>query len=483
MVRALVYSHRWLGIASGLLFAAWFVSGVVMMYAGMPELSPEERLARLPAMDWAAVTVTPAQAIGAEAPARVVMGTSGGRPVYRLQVGRAWRTVYADSGERLERLSAQEALALALHFAPEHCATARHDARIDEPDQWTFGVRALLPAHRIALGDPDGTDVYVSEASGEVVMKTTRAGRRWGYLGAVVHWVYFTPFRRHGTLWAETIIWVSIAGTLMAVAGLAWGVWRYSPARRYRLKRRRSRSPYAGWMRWHHYAGLVFGVTTITWVFSGLLSMDPWSWSPGTAPTGAQRAAVAGGRPDFAQLSVERIRTAAAALGDAREAELTWFQGEPFLHSRSGIVGLRDPERGVVRGLPREAMLDAARAAGGGAVMEEAVWMEAYDAYYYDRAGRLPLPVLRATYRDPQRTWLYLDPSRGAIARKEERLSRVNRWLYHGFHSLDFPWLYYRRPLWDVVMWVLSLGGLLLAATSATAGWRRLKKRVYQAGG
>ena len=80
------------------------------------------------------------------------------------------------------------------------------------------------------------------------------------------------------------------------------------------------------------------------------------------------------------------------------------------------------------------------------------------------------------TLADPPRTWLYLDPARGAIVRKEERLSRVNRWLYHGFHSLDFPFLYWRRPLWDVVMIVLSVGGLTSALTSMLPAWRRLRR-------
>ena len=49
--RVLVYTHRWLGIAAGLLFIVWFLSGIVMMYARMPALDPIERLARLPALD------------------------------------------------------------------------------------------------------------------------------------------------------------------------------------------------------------------------------------------------------------------------------------------------------------------------------------------------------------------------------------------------------------------------------------------------
>src|SRR5690606_3451098 len=30
------------------------------------------------------------------------------------------------------------------------------------------------------------------------------------------------------------------------------------------------------YMRWHHLSGMVFAVITITWIFSGLMSMNPW---------------------------------------------------------------------------------------------------------------------------------------------------------------------------------------------------------------
>jgi len=49
--RVLVYTHRWLGIGLGVLFVVWFISGVVMMYARMPELPAAERLARLPVIN------------------------------------------------------------------------------------------------------------------------------------------------------------------------------------------------------------------------------------------------------------------------------------------------------------------------------------------------------------------------------------------------------------------------------------------------
>ena len=45
--RFLIYVHRWLGISGCVLFVAWFASGIVMMYARMPEVTAADRIARL----------------------------------------------------------------------------------------------------------------------------------------------------------------------------------------------------------------------------------------------------------------------------------------------------------------------------------------------------------------------------------------------------------------------------------------------------
>ena len=51
----------------------------------------------------------------------------------------------------------------------------------------------------------------------------------------------------------------------------------------------------------------------------------------------------------------------------------------------------------------------------------------------------------------------------------------ITRWLYHGLHSLDFPWLYKYRPLWDIVVISLLLGGCALSVTSLMLAWRVLR--------
>jgi hypothetical protein len=507
--RALVYTHRWLGIAGSVLFIAWFISGVVMMYARMPRLTPEDRLMRLQPLDLSGARIDPGEAVKRQPKpaARVRIAMLNGRVVYRLHDGTRWTTVFADTGETLPRPDPATALAHAQAFVPEHAGTMRYDARIEAPDQWTLQVRNLLPAHRIAVGDERATVLYISDQTGEPVLETTRTGRVGGYLGAVFHWIYFTPIRRNGSAWTQLIIWTSIAGSFLCLTGLGWGVWRYSSSSRYRLRGvPHSHSPYAGMMRWHHYCGLVFGLFTFTWVFSGLLSMNPWDWSPETSATRGQRDAFSGGPPAFDSVTLASLRRAAGALGHSmtvKEIELLQFRGELVAESYRApeparparpplddpgavyaarvaldhaLVSLAHPDRGLFTAFDKRDLESAARAAMPGAAVADLEWLSAYDAYYYDRDAAQPLPVLRVRFADPVETWLYADPARGVILRREERLTRLNRWLYHGLHSLDFPWLYNRRPLWDVVVIVLSAGGLVVSVTSTPAAWRRLAR-------
>jgi hypothetical protein len=467
--RVLVFIHRWLGTAGCLLFAAWFASGIVMIYVRMPELRPAERNAAKPRIDFSTARTTPGDVIRLLTGDAIQMHltTVAGRPAYRVLSRGRWITVLADSGKRPAPFTPEQALAAAAAFAPAHARTLRYEARLTEPDQWTLQSRAVLPLHRVALGDADGTVIYVSDLTGEPEMKTTARERRWAYAGPVIHWLYFPPLRRHTGAWTKTVIWLSIAGCVMCLSGLTWGVTVAQP------------SPYAGLMKWHHYAGLIFGATTCTWIFSGLLSMDPWDWHPSTTPTREQRVGVAGGSGGLEALSIDLLRRDVAAIAadsDARELEFLQFQRQLFLRAENRLLAAAAPERGTFQRFADGQLFAAARAAMPGVAVEDAAILNGYDSYYYARDGSLPLPVVRVRFADPTRTWIYLDPARGAIVRKEERLSRVNRWLYHGLHSLDFPMLYARRPLWDVVVIALSLGGLASSVTSMIPAWRRLRR-------
>ncbi len=48
-------------------------------------------------------------------------------------------------------------------------------------------------------------------------------------------------------------------------------------------------------------------------------------------------------------------------------------------------------------------------------------------------------------------------------------------------HSLDFPFWYYRRPLWDVGVIVLCAGGTVLSVLGVVLGLRRVRRAVARA--
>ena len=505
--KLLAYTHRWLGIAGCVLFVAWFVSGVVMMYARMPGLANEERLARAEALDLSAVRLSPVEAANtAEVRGdRVQVGMLRGRPVYRFGA-REQIVVFADTGETFEGMvDEREAREVARRYAPEYAGDLQLAEYLTEPDQWTLQSRGDLPMYRFTLDDEAATHLYVSEVTGDVVLRTSRAERFWGYLGPVFHWVYFTPLRRNGQLWTDFIVWSSLIGCVMCVTGIVWGLWRFSPRSRFRLKRVPSVSPYAGWMKWHHVSGLIFGLVTLTWTYSGLLSMGPFNWFRSPPPAQAERDASTGGQLRLDLLTVDSMRAAAEAIGPsfaAKELESMQFRGEPHwvayrapsrdeavqwmnigLWPRAArpqlehrYVSAVHPERGAFTSFGREAMPEIAQAAMPGVPVRDSEWIEEYDGYYYDPRGTRTLPVLRVRYADANETWLYLDPGRGGIVQRSGKVSRLRRWLYQGFHSLDFPFLYFKRPLWDMVVILLSIGGTVLSFTTLLPAIRRLRR-------
>jgi hypothetical protein len=381
-------------------------------------------------------------------------------------------------------------------------------------------VRDLMPLHKIAINDEAGTYYYVSARTGEPVLKTDSAGRLRGYLSAVLHWLYFTPLRRNGQFWNSFVVWSSLIGCVMCISGLAIGVWRYSLKPRFRLKqisflngyalsglhsRRSSHSPYAGMMKWHHYAGLLFGAFSFTWAFSGALSLTPFPALRGAPATKAQREAPTGGPINFRPITANHLRDAVAVISNSfvpKEIEFLQFRGAPYflayrapaasdannwtntsisdfsalqLNRDHVIVSALMPNRGVFTRFSDQDMFDVACAAMPGVEIQDATWLNEYDAYYYSQQGARPLPVLRVRFNDPEKTWLYMNPQHGQMVRTD-RMSRLNRWLYKGLHDLDFPFLAYRRPLWDITVIALSLGGIALSATTLWPALRRLSR-------
>ena len=525
--KLLIYSHRWLGIGMGVMSAVWFISGMVLMYYGMPHITAGERLFRMRPLDLSAVAVTPADAAkkagmtGKKSPTRLRIDMQGDRPVYRFNSGPTfgiWTVVYADTGEQMKPMDASAAMELMRRFVPERSSTVHYDSYITEPDNFVMYpfLQEHLPMHRISLGDAAGTVYYISERSGEAVMETTTLGRILGFSGYIMHRLFWW---RQKTWWNTVLIPLSLLGILATLSGLIAGVWRFSPSARFRQKRVPSHTPYASWMKWHHYAGLIFGLITFTWMFSGAVTVHAIPGIGDSPMTKKQRESITGGSLSLKPLTIAGLQGAAAALATSfpvREVELLQFEGKPYFiayrppsagevapwvtksvtefisplidHDHL-LVSATAPEQGAFRQFDENRMLEIARKAMPGVPVKDAVWLHEFDSYYYDRLSSFDLgkikdarslPALRVRFDDPKQTWLYLSPQHGQIV-KYDSDDRVNRWSYYGLHGLDFSFMFNRRPLWDILALLLLGGGTALSMTTLVPTWRRLAKHGRRA--
>jgi hypothetical protein len=491
LIRQSILWHRYLGIAFCLFFGFWYVSGIVMMYAQMPELTELERLAHLPQLDFSRAKFTPREALGKHGlrgePIRITVGMLGERPVYRFLPSEGkWVTVFADTGEVLRQLDPATAIQIALPYQEKPGTAMRVVRELRDVDQWTVNPasRPFLPFLLLETGDDKGTEYYISAATGSIYLRTTRLSKLLAWCGAIPHWWYIRSLRANDPLWQAVMITVSAWGIVMSLAGILTAILRFSPSRRYRLPHgHKSYIPYVGWKRWHYYFSLGFGLATFTWILSGLLTMNPGHWSPGPNPTQAEIQAFAGAEldPNVFHVAPPQATSLLRRCLDAVELEMLVFQGRPYYlatdrQSQSRLLsGLGDSES-CISEMPTQELIDAASRVAGMVHAADSVLLTSYDHYYYDRNNRKPLPVLRVRFADARQTWLYINPQTTLIQARYTNRSRYERWLYEGLHDLDFPFLYWHRPAWDLTVIGLSVGGIALIISSIVLAVKYLQK-------
>lgn len=501
--RLLYLSHRWMGVVLCLFFAPWFISGVVMMYVGHPKLTPPERLAHLPPLADPAGLLGPHQALLAAgqdehvAELRLAMA-SAGRPVYLVTPAagseqpkskkrrRKPDTVVVDalSGQVLNAFDQTAAMASAAAYMGSPLGLAYAGTVTEDAHTHSKAMDPHRPLHLVQAGDADDTWLYVSSRTGEVVRDAPGVERHWNYVGSWMHWLY--PFRGNAfdPYWSDIVIWLSIAGTVVVLLGLVNGLLRWRFSGHYKSG---SRSPYQSrMMRWHHVYGLLFCAVTATWVFSGLMSMNPWGVLNSGAPP-ARTEAMQGGT---LALDADFKSPGALLRADAGGTrELQWLRllrrDLVMVSGPQGMQQLLDARTGQPYSPTQDEIVAAAARLRPDPITEVALQREA-DFHYYARephtmsGGEKPLPVLRISYGDAYHSVAYVDPRTGSVVQQVDDARRVRRWLFSMLHSWDWLPLLNHRPLWDVLMVGLSVGGTVISLTSLVIGWRRLRTKLRQ---
>jgi len=482
--------HRWAGIFGCLLMTLWFVSGMVMLYVGYPKLTPWDRLQHLPTLEQQLPYLSPGQltALDIGSVQRLVLQATDGRPRYVLQ-GADGKLAVVDAltGKVAGSLSTDAALRAAQVFLPG--VPARYLGSINE-DRWTHsrGFNQHRPLHMVQMDDADASLLYISSQTGEVILQAPLAQRRWNLVGAWLHWLYPLKNQPVDNVWSWTVIALSFVCVLLACSGILVGIWRWRFNGRYKSG---SRSPYAsGWMRWHHLLGLGFAAITLSWIFSGLMSMNPLSvFSANMSPN---LAAYTGEVSDQMHLNIPPdalLRQLHLHGFEAVMLEWKVLDGQPFVLARDQAdrkrLLLQDKKTLTI--LPQWPLARLQKAAQRlfPYPITSSMSLNDYDNYYYRRDPQAMmgdasrhLPVLRLTFADPGTSAVYIDVSTGEPVLSLDRAERTGRWLFSLLHSWDLaPML--RHPGWrTTVLLLLSLGGLALSVSAVVIGWRRLRRKL-----
>jgi hypothetical protein len=481
---ALAALHRWLGVALCVPFLIWFVSGIVLTFQGFPALSEGELLERSAPLEAARVEIGLAEAARRSGfrPEQVSLQMLGTHPVWRLESAERLSLLSAENGASLLPLSESSALDAARSFFRRPIGAAAGEL-LRAPDQWTPRAErdGQLPLLRVAAGDELGSELYVSLSRGELVQRTTRRSRIAAYFGAIPHFWYPVALRRHGPLWRRVVLVGAGLGTLSAALGLGLGLAQLRLAQLRLSREPRRWSPYAGaWLRWHHLLGLGAGLFTLSWIGSGMLSLNPGRWSPGADPSSAEVDALRGPAVDPAGLELgaaEALRRC-AQVQVTKALELVQLASHPYWLCRSRwnesrLLDARAPESSPVAALDLGVLRGAVRGALGAAALRVS-WLSEPDAYVYPsyREPEQRFPIARFELADG-RSW-YVDPQSLELRASYSRRSKLERWFYQGLHRLDFAPLYRVHGLWQGLVITLCAAGAAFSVSGVVLAWRRL---------
>ncbi len=476
MIRALTLVHRWLSVPCCLLFAMWFASGIVMHFVPFPAPDEAQRVAGLAPVDFARIRHGPREAVAASgiadaARVRLVQRSDG--PVYVVSGGSRGVALHGSDLSPAAVQSASLALAIAVDHARRRGleASAAAVAGSARYDQWTVagGFDRHRPLWRIARNDREGTELYVSSGTGEVVQQTTRRERWWNYAGSVAHWIYPTILRGRPVTWTAIMWAISFIASIAALAGTVLGLARAVPSRG-RI------TPYGGWHALHHVLGLACATFVLAWIISGWLSMDSGLlFSSGRVS--ASEAAL------FAAPAWEVLPRGPPRATSAQVKETEWFfvDGKPYRRDRADLetqLLVRDdfgPAASQRTYLTPDEVTNGARrlAPSCGAAR-----VHAADAYAA-ASSMAGAPVYRITCGS---VWFQVDGASGALLERLDASRRAYRWLFDAPHRLDVPYLTARPRLRDALVVILCGCGFAFSLTGCVIAWRR-SRAWLEAGG
>ena len=218
---------------------------------------------------------------------------------------------------------------------------------------------------------------------------------------------------------------------------------------------------------------MTFGIFTLTWLLSGLFSINPWGALESRSVL-SERALLNGVNAPLADVLVFIRSVSDNVPRDTVRLESSYLLGREYLTAfendgrRSRIA-----TSGLTGGIKESDVVSAA-ASIRDKPPTEIVLLDVGDDYYYSHHVQRELPVYRITYEDDN--IFYLSAYTGSLLRFVDENARRYRWLFNALHAGDFSRVARTRPAWDVFLLLLLAGVTVGVATGTYLAIRRIAR-------
>ena len=218
-----------------------------------------------------------------------------------------------------------------------------------------------------------------------------------------------------------------------------------------------------GIWRYHHIAGLIFGIFTIAWGISGSLAMQrvPKWLVNYEGDYFVSSSKLWGKKPlELREYHLD-YRELFNKYSDIKYISWTQFGNIPVYHlvNDTEDIYLDASQKEAVRPLdiPQEVVEQAVRRYFGKETPFSITLMDNYDEYYLSRSGVYPLPVWKVDVDNPDGSRLYISPSDGYV-KYLNRNRMAKKWLFGATHYLGIKYFVMHNTLRHICLWLLSIG-------------------------
>lgn len=478
--KILLFFHRITGVITALLLSMWFITGLVLVYHPFPNASKEEKYDKMESlnhtsplpdiMDIAALvpdTVKISLAYINKRDSNVVINIHYNKKHIQIDAA-TLRPVTEINNTQLRNIASKWSSGSISSIDTLH-----------ERELWIMYNRYVneMPIYKVYFDDAEKHQLYISSRTGEVQQFTGQSNRTWALLGSIPHKLYIPALRADSKLWANTITTLAVICLIAAITGVYAGL--RITIKNYK-KSKSIASPYRKqWYKWHHVAGLIFGLFVISWSISGTMSVKKIpQWivkSHRKVPTNISGRTI---MPESYRLTVNHITN---NIDSVKSIEWKRFQKRPVIEVVSGSKTLYFD--GASRTIT-ELNLDPTEVKNAISKIhkEDSVKVELLaeaDNYYMAWNRELPLPVYKVSVDDEDNSTYYVNPKSGNFRYVSDN-RRAKRWLFHILHYFNHKWLVDRPVLWTIILWTTALGCTAVSVTGVYISWKYIKRKLIK---